>query len=343
MVTALALFPVLALFSFAVAQSRAQPFHDQPVTTAVTFAAERMQLRLSALTAVLGGGSKSTPPPGDARRLASDVANAALTEDWPLMGASLRQTDPSLAASLRSALQGLSSASGPTALTTAVQGADDRMKQAVVALEWDTGQSPVARAALLSLLLTGPGGLDDSYDKAVGSTTPMDVAMAWAALRRVHELWATLAPRVSPHQRTPIQAALAKLDEVLPSAAPSRKPDGGTSNDVEADSTRVVGSLEPAVNASLVPDRDLASLAATVQHVTKQACGASGPQAVQGFAVARFYYAGYLTSSASMLVEEQDKQVRTALAGLVQGSAPAARTCPALLDELGRVAAALGG
>ena len=97
------------------------------------------------------------------------------------------------------------------------------------------------------------------------------------------------------------------------------------------------------MNASLVPDRDLAALADTVQRIATQACGAGHPDAAEALAVTRFYYVGYLEATASMLAPDDDKAVLDALAALRKGSAGADITCPPLLKGLGNVTTALGG
>lgn len=336
---------VLALSAGGSAWAQAQPFHDRPIQVAAAYGGERMGVRFEALDALLGatGSAPITITAADAVKDAAATANAALSDDWPLIQATLTKVDPSLASSLLDALKAVSAGPSPDVVGLAVQRANALVQQALQALEWGSDQGPAARATLAALLLTGPGGLDDSYDAAAGDGSSLDTAVAWAALQRVHGLWLTLAPRADAKQASDIGDALGQLTHLLPTATPTRKPDGGTSNDVGDHSTRIVGDLEAVVKASLVPDRDLAALAGTVQRIATQACGTGHLDAAQAFAVTRFYYVGYLEATASMLVPDDDKAVLDALAALQKGSAGADMSCPPLLEGLGNVTTALGG
>jgi len=317
-------------------------FVDHPSEMAGIFAMERMKVRLDALGALAGVKGKAAISPESAAAYASAAVQNVASEDLPLVQASLAKLDPNLSTSLRTSLQALSDASGIAGIAQAARQTAALAQQAVGAMEWNAGQGPEVRAAVLALLLTAPAGVEDSYDAAVDDGSPLTTATAWAALMRVHAIWSTLAGLVDTQHRSDIEQALASLDRILPSVAPAQQPDGGRSNDVGNEATRIVGALESVARASLVPDRDLGSLAGSVQALAGQACTASGADAAQGFAVARFYYTGYLHSSASMLVPDDDATVSAALDGLQKDPGTAA-TCPSLLGALGKVTTALEG
>lgn len=332
---------VLALVGIAGAQ--AQPILARPVPVAAAFAVERLGIRFDALGALLSASGSGAPAAGDLANLAKEAARSALDDDWPLVEGRLGQVDAALAGSLHEALQSLSTSADAASARQNAQKVSVLAQQAVSAVEWSGDQGPVARATLISLLLTGTGGLDDSYDDAAGGGSPLATATAWAALQRVHTLWASLAGFADTTHATDIAEALNQLHRALPSATPASKPDGGTSNDVENDSTRIVGALESIVKASLVPDRDLAALAGTVKKVATAACSAQGAAAQEGFAAARFYYDGYLQATTSMLAPSDDASVQKELDALVQDAGAAGGRCPALLTALDHVNTALGG
>jgi hypothetical protein len=332
---------ILVLVGIANAQTR--PILDRPVPVAAAFAIERLGVRFDALSALFGATGSAAISDGDATKLATEAAKAALSDDWPLVRGKLTEVDASLAGSLQAALRTLSTSADAASARQGAQQVSTLTQQAVSAVEWSGDQGPVARATLITLLLTGTGGLADSYDDAASDGSPLATATAWAALQRAHTLWASLAGFAPKAQATEIAEALNNLHRALPSATPTTKPDGGTSNDVENDSTRIVGALESIVHASLVPDRDLAALAGTVKQVAATACETQGAAAQEGFAAARFYYDGYLQNTTSMLVPSDDTSVQNGLDALVQDANAAGDRCPSLLTALDHVTAALGG
>lgn len=341
-----ALTPVLALVVLAlvgVANAQARPILDRPVPVAAAFATERIGVRFDALGALFDATGSAAIADGDATKLAAEAAKAALNEDWPLVRGGLTQVDASLASSLHDALRTLSTSTDAAGARQDAQQVSALAQQAVSAVEWSGDQGPVARATLIALLLTGTGGVADSYDDAASDGSPLATATAWAALQRAHTLWASLAGFTAKAQAAEIADALNNLHQALPSATPATKADGGTSNDVENDSTRVVAALESAFHASLVPDRDLAALAGTVKQVAAKACSSQGAAAQEGFAAARFYYDGYLQNTTSMLVPSDDTSVQNGLDALVQDATATGDQCPALLTALDHVTAALGG
>lgn len=330
------LLATLAALLAPLAGAQAQPFLHQPVGIAASFAAERMALRLGALELAVGSGTSSASQ-------RADVVQSELEQDWPLFQASLVAARPALATALPEALRTAGQAPDSGA-AVAVKHAATLAQQVAASVETATlGVDAEARSALAAMLLTGTGGLSDRYGDAADSGSSLDAATAWATLRRIHQLWTTLAPHASASQHAEAQDMLARLDAILPSASPPKAADKGTANDVEDATNRLVNVLQSALGTSLQPDRNLASLASTVDILATRGCAGDDVAARQDLAVTAMYYGDYLSNTVSMLTPDDDHAVRTAFEMLASASSRTSDTCRGLLNALGRVTATLGG
>lgn len=320
---------VMLAASIAAASAQDRPFHDEPVAITAAFAVERT---LARVTAVAAG------PSADAGA-AAEAASTAVADDLPLFRASLARhagtLDDALATALRS-LQG--TGAGPAE----VAHARDLAGRAAQALAADL-PGPPARATVLTLLLTGPDGLADSFQEAAGSGDRLAQATAWAMLQRGEVLWRQLAATTSNAQRQEAAAAFARLGTLVPSPASGERPAPGSPDDVETESNQVVAILEAALHASLAPDRDLPGLAALVRDLASRGCAAADAAGDQRLAAGATLYKGYLSSTVAILAPGDDLAVHEAFTSLSRGSSSRAGTCSALERALRRVTATLGG
>lgn len=317
--------------SIALGHGQNAPFRDVPLAVSAAFGAERALARVTAL------GTQAGPPAAEAVR---ETVAAASNEDLPLFLVSLQHTNAALASTLVQALGALQATAGPAAGQVAhVHALARRAARALTAdLPDDT-----ARAADLALVLTGPGGLSDTFSQAVDQGDRLGLATAWALLQRSHALWQSLQSRASAPQRQAVDAALARIDAIVPAPASPAHPGPGAADELENDANQVVVTLGAALHTSLVPDSDLAGLTATIASLARIGCAADVAASKQQLAVSSMLYAAYLSPSAAMLAPASDGAAQKAYTSLAEGSRSRSGTCKALMAALGRVAAALGG
>lgn len=311
------------------ARAQVRPFHDRPVAIAATFGAERALARLTALGAVPGASDR------DAAAVA-DLVGAARNDDLPLFMASLANADPALARALGRALDTVGSADADVIAARTLAERATRLLRADLQ---DSGEI----ASLLALLLTGPGGLADTFDDASDDGGPLPVATTWALLQRTHDLWGSLKTVASQDQRQAGDDALARIDRLVPSPGSGKAPPAGSSDDVEADAHQVVAALERASHASLEPDRDLAGLSADIGDLARHGCAAAGATARQQLAIGAMLYKGYLSPTVAMLAPDDDAATQLAFAALADAQPSRVDTCETLSAALKRVTGLLGG
>ncbi len=203
-----------------------------------------------------------------------EQVEAMLEEDAPRFLGTLAARDGALAAALVEALEAVEEAveEGEDA-HEAVGEARDLLERAYTALVPSAVRAaPAFVGALISDLSFGEGGVAEGYEEAADGET-YEFTSGWAALQRVKELWNEVAWAADARHRADIQEMLVFLDGVYPSAEP---PDAivGSPEEAEAPAQRLVGLLEPVVDANLFAGRDMPALAAHLAQAIEPACAA---------------------------------------------------------------------
>lgn len=227
---------------------------------------------------------------------------------------------------------------------------------------------PVFEAATLANLLLVDDGVAEAVEDAVESGNVWEYPGGWAALQRVKEGWAVLAPFANAEQTSTVEQYLAFLDEIYPSAAiPAKLPD--SPEEAEAPAQSLVGQFEAITGAELYAGRDLARLSGHLADLTASACaaydaGEDGAGLEIALAVG-MNYAAHLGGLAGLFVPDAADEVAEAFESLgveieIEGSeeeegeddeddddehagVDGREACEELLEGMEAVRAALGG
>lgn len=318
--------------STGVAHAQNGPFQIAAIPISAAFGAERALAHLTAPKIMLNLSPTYAKGVGDA-------FGAATTDDLPLFLASLKRQDTALADALVQALAARGSSSTPEAAQVAH--AEALAQRAAQALAANLGGSDT-KAAVLALVLAGPGGLSETFAEAVDIGDRVGMAVAWSLLQRGHILWRALRGSVSPEQRKAVDDAFGHLDAIIPAPTSDSPASPGSADEADRQVNQIVATMGAALHSSLVPDSDLTGLAATVTRLARRGCAPEAAARNQELAVSSMFYAGYLSPIAAMLASDDETAVQKAFSSLADGAGSRPEICRGLIAALGRVSVALG-
>jgi len=137
-----------------------------------------------------------------------------------------------------------------------------------VAVPSEVRNAPVFRAAIMTQLLLGEGGVADALEEAF--VEEWQFAKGWAATQRVKVMWAGIRGLATPEQQSEIDEAITALDDIYVSILPSLE--GLEPQDAEAPAQRIVGLLEAVVDAQLYSERDPLVMAGFLTQLAAEGC-----------------------------------------------------------------------
>lgn len=286
------------------AQFEHNPFFEHTVALGHAHAAEIIGIRLEALAAF------DEVPEG-----LLDETQKTLTREFPRLHGSLLAVSPGLAADLHGALEEvleLGSQGNVEQLALAIDRAHRLARAAYSALVPEQlVNNPQFVGAVMAKLLVADDGAAEGYEDAAEGDV-WEFPNGWAALQRIKRIWPSLKVHASDAQVFEIEDALARLDELLPTAVPTNL-DGADPEAGEDPARQAVSTLENVLQAFLYPERELARVGRLVQELVDQGKGAyetGHPElALERVMLAEFYYRENLRRLFDLLMPDVHAQI----------------------------------
>lgn len=293
------------------AQFTHNPFFEETVALGHAHAAEIIGVRLSALAAF-------DEVPEDLL----EETEKTLTREFPRLHGSLRAVSPGLANDLQQALEvvlDLGEQGDVEALAPAIARAKQLARAAYSALvPAELAARPEFVGAVMAKLVVADDGVAEGFEDAAEGDI-WEYPNGWAALQRVKQLWAGLKPLASDAQAFEIDDAIARMDDIFPTAAPPNL-QGADPEAGEDPGRQIVSTLEGVVDAFLYPERELGRVVTLVGDLVAdgQAAYEAGNAdiALERVLLAEFHYRENLRRLFDLLMPHVHEQVTDAIGAI---------------------------
>lgn len=342
MISKLLRLPLLAVASAALlgnafAQNYThEPFHENPALHSHNYAINAMEIRLYVLGNVVVDDEE-----------VYEEAVEGLEDSLIAIAGTLNAADANLYTSLADVIEQLEDAVEEGAdlsdLVTEARFLVDAARAAI--LDPAINDDPVALGALLARLMLADGGVAEGWEE-IFEDELAEFVIGWAALQHSYELWAHLEPYANENQAFEVRDSLDFMaEELFPSFLP---PEGWHLMDAEAGEApahRIVSYLEAITDATLYPQRDLATLVVLIDDLAVSACEiyAGGDSLLGEEVLAQSYY--FYDENLPRMLNLFDPDLQEAIQADFEAVADtgSADECASLLENVSSARSLLGG